>query len=109
MDWSSSTTRMSAMVRLGQPDVRARAPGRPGLETDAAAVPFHDGLDVDEPEPDTFGLGGDERVEHALGERRIDADAVVADPDPHRGSLAGSRAYFQNASSVHRLRTVDEQ
>src|ERR1051325_10043038 len=106
-DWSSSTTRMSAMIGYRQPDIRARASRVARLELDASAVPLDDGLHVDEPETDAFGLRRDERIEDPLDEGRIDAHAIVADPGPHRRTLDAGR-HTQLPASVHRLGAVDE-
>src|ERR1700730_3000003 len=86
MDWSSSTTRMSAMKYPGrQRDPGSRALRLDRCQLDGAVVALHDRLRVYQPKTHAVPLGRHERIEDALANLRIDSGAGVADVENHPG------------------------
>src|SRR6185503_3711236 len=76
IDWSSSTTRMSAMTLIHGDRHPGARPFRFGSEQlDGTAMALDHGLGIHEAEADAVPLGGDERVEYAVADSRVDADA----------------------------------
>src|SRR5688500_14191404 len=107
-DTSSSITRISAIALCHwQDDSRTRAARLTNRQRDAAAMPLDHGPGVDQAKTDAFRLGGHERIEHAIGNRRIDADAVVCDIE---GDAAGvvSGDDRQRAAVWHGVNRIDD-
>src|SRR3954470_23147838 len=84
-DWSSSTTRMSAMCGFLRNGCRHREhnPGARSfrnlrVEAERAAVAFHNGFRVHQSKTDAVAFGRDERIEDAVADSGVNADAVVA-------------------------------
>ena len=79
----------SAVWLAGQPDGEADSFARSGLDLDRASVLLDDAVADRKAEagPLADGLGGEERVEDPLADRRLDAAAGVGDLDPDSGRL----------------------